>query len=94
MLQATSLEKNRRPVAGASHGCSRTDFQQPEQERRVTFTRQVTVTVIEGGADAMEDVIDTSDVEEKEVLEAQKPGYHDRVWGMPKVCLRIHLNIH
>lgn len=91
MLQVISLEKNRRPVAGASHGCSRTDFQQPE---RVTLTRQVTVIVIEGGADAMEDVIDTSDVEEKEVLEAQKPGYHDRVWGMPNVCPRIHLNIH
>lgn len=36
-------------------------------------------------ADAMEDVVDTSDVEEKELIEAQKPGYYDNVWGALEV---------
>ena len=36
-------------------------------------------------ADAIEDVVDTSDVEEKEAMEAQKPGYYDRVWGVSEV---------
>jgi hypothetical protein len=43
--------------------------------------------------DATEDVIDTSDAEEMELLEAQKPGYHQRVWGSTKVRLCPHSDI-
>jgi hypothetical protein len=58
----------------------------------VTVTRQVTAAIMEDGTDAMEDVIDTSDVEEKEIMEAHKPGYYARVWGVPNVC-RIALSL-
>ncbi|KAF8524175.1 Mus7/MMS22 family-domain-containing protein [Gautieria morchelliformis] len=34
--------------------------------------------------DATEDVVDTSDIEEKELMEAQKPGYYRKVWGVPE----------
>lgn len=40
--------------------------------------------------DATEIVIDTSDSEERELLEAQKPGYYERVWGYSKVLAYAH----
>jgi hypothetical protein len=50
----------------------------------MTVTRLVTASTMEEG-DATEDVVDTSDIEEKEFMEAQKPGYYRKVWGVSEV---------